>query len=168
MNHPRLKVVEDTVKLPSGKKTDYLRFEKSGTAPTAIVENEEKKFLVVREYFYVTNEWFFLLPGGYAEGEEESEVGIRRELEEETGVEVGELNLIGSFYSDIRRCSVQVPVFWAKKLFENDPKPDDEEQIEKYWMSEEEIDQLIKEDKFRNSFSLAAWAVFKCSKFSAS
>lgn len=56
LDHPRLKVVEDEVELPNGEKIDYLRFDQTGSAPTVITINKENRFLVIKEYFYVTNE----------------------------------------------------------------------------------------------------------------
>ncbi len=164
LDHPRLKVVEDEVELPNGEKTDYIRFDQTGNAPTVITINKENKFLVIKEYFYVTNEWFFLFPGGFVPEKENVEDGIKRELLEETGIQVAKLTLMGSFYSHIRRSSVKVDVFLAQELEEQTPNLEKEEQIEKFWLTEKEIDQLIKENKFKNSPSLAAWAIYKVNK----
>jgi hypothetical protein len=49
-------------------------------------------------------------------------------------------------------------------LIEQKLEGDKEEEIELYWFSEEEIDDLIKENKFKNGSSLGAWAIYKVSK----
>lgn len=83
---------------------------------------------------------------------------------EETGVKATKLTLMGSFYFYIRRSSVKVDVFLAQELEEQTPNLEKEEQIEKFWLTETEIDQLIKDNKFKNSPSLAAWAIYKVNK----
>ncbi len=163
LNHPRLTVVEDKVELPDGEKTSYLRFEYRGDAPTVIARDKNDKILVIKEYFYVTNEWFYLFPGGFVPISENIETGISRELEEETGIKVGKLTLLGNFYSNIRRTETKVDVFLGEDLEKGQIKLDKEEEIESHWLSEREIDQLIKDNQFKNSSSLAAWAVYKTS-----
>ncbi len=164
LNHPRLHVVEDEVELPNKEKTHYLRFEEKGSTSTVIVLDAEKKILVIKEYFYVTDEWFYLFPGGFVPESENVENGMRRELEEETGITVKELVALGSFYTYIRRTPMAVVVFLAEMLGSTVPRLEKEEQIETFWYTEEEIDQIIKNGDFKNAPSLAAWALYKTNK----
>lgn len=164
LDHPRLKVIEDEVLLPNGIKTDYLKFEQKGNTPTIIVLNKEKKILVIKEYFYVINKWLYLFPGGFVPESEDIKEGIARELKEETGVKTKKLTSIGTFYSNIRRSAVRVDVFLGQSDEESAPNPDEEELIKVYWFTEKEIDQLIEENNFIISPSLAAWAIYKIKK----
>lgn len=164
LKHPRLTVVEDEVELPNGHKTDYIRFENSGNTPTAIAINNQNKILVIKEYAYPANEWLYQFPGGFVPNEEDLEQGINRELMEEANLKANNLKLLGSFYPITRRTSNQAYVFLARDLVEEKLEADKEEDIELFWFTEEEIDNLIKENKFKNGSSLAAWSLYKLNK----
>lgn len=60
--------------------------------PTLVVFNNERQFLMVK---YRNNEWCF--PGGMMELGETAEVTAKREIYEETGIQVGDLKLCGVF-----------------------------------------------------------------------
>ena len=164
LNHPRLHVVEDEVELPSGQKTDYVRFEMKGNAPTIIAINNENKILIIKEYSYPVDEWLFQFPAGMVPFSEDLEQGINRELMEEAGLKATKLELLGDFYINNRRSNYKGYVFVGTNLIEEKRAGDLEESIESMWMSEAEIDQLISENKFKNSSSLAAWAVYKSTR----
>jgi ADP-ribose pyrophosphatase len=164
LDHKRLKVVEDQVELPNGEVTDYIRIDQLGNQPTVIAINRQNKILVIKEYFYVTHKWLYLFPGGFVPADESIEDGIKRELVEETGVVAKKWSLIGSLYPQVRRSSIMADVFVARELDQGTQRLETEEQIEILWLTENEIDQLIKEGKFRVSASLAAWAIYKVNK----
>jgi ADP-ribose pyrophosphatase len=161
LDHPRLKVYEDQIELPNGHTTDYLRFDGSGTVPTVIAINEENKILVIQEYFYVTNEWFYLFPGGFVHANEDVGEGMNRELMEETGFKANKMSRIGNFYPHPRRSEMQAHVYLATDLEEAKLESDIEEDVRVFWFTKDEVDQLIRENQFKNSSSLAAWTVYK-------
>jgi ADP-ribose pyrophosphatase len=164
LSHPRLTVVEDEVELPNGHKTDYLRFEIKGNSATVIAKNNENRILIIKEYLYPANEWLYQLPGGFVPEGEDIEQGINRELMEETNLKAKRLKLLGNFYPMVRRTNSRVYVFLGTDLIEQKLEGDKEEEIEINWYLEEEIDNLIKEGKFKNSTSLGTWAIYKSIK----
>lgn len=164
LKHPRLVVVEDEVKLPSGHKTNYLRFENGGNYPTVIAFNDHYQILVLKEYSYPPNEWLYQFPGGFVPENEDLEQGINRELMEETNLKAKKLKLLGSFYPTSRRSNSQTYVFMAQDLVGEKKKGDIEEEIQLFWLTEQEIDDLIKTNDFKNGSSLGAWAIYKSSK----
>jgi ADP-ribose pyrophosphatase len=164
LDHPRLKVIEDEVELPNGHKTDYLVFDRKGDAPLAIVINSDNKILVSNEYSYPVGEVLFQFPGGYVKYSEDIDEGIRRELMEEVGLHAEHLQKLGFFYPNDRRSNMKSYVYIAKNLTEQKLDGDLEEAIDYLWFSEDEIDQLIRKNKFKHGPSLATWAIYKASK----
>lgn len=161
LKHPRITVVEDQVELPDGYKTEYIRFESNGNAPTIIVIDKNNKILVLKEYSYPTNEWIYQFPGGFVPNSEDLKIGINRELMEEVGLKANNIKLLGEFYSNHRRTNSKVFVFLGTDLTKEEKGGDKEEDIKQYWFSEKEIDEMIKDGKFLNGSSLGAWAIYK-------
>ncbi len=58
----------------------------------AIVLNEKKEVLVLNHFFRPRASWG--LPGGFIDPDEDSELAIKRELQEETGLELENVELI--------------------------------------------------------------------------
>lgn len=53
LSHPRMHLVEDTVRLPDGKEIEYLRFAPYKTHSVAILAiNEKQELLLQKEYSY--------------------------------------------------------------------------------------------------------------------
>jgi ADP-ribose pyrophosphatase len=161
LDHKRIKVVEDEVELPNGHKTDYVRFEVSGCAPLAIVINNDNQILLSQEYSYPTNEVIYQFPGGFVSNSENVEEGLKRELMEEVGYLPSNLQYLRYFYNNDRRNNMKTIIYLASQLTEQKLEGDYEESIETKWVSEMEIDQMIKDNKIRHGASLAAWAMYK-------
>jgi 8-oxo-dGTP diphosphatase len=58
----------------------------------AIVTNDENKVLLLKHVLRPVSDWG--IPGGFIETGEQPEAAIRRELMEETGLELDELNML--------------------------------------------------------------------------
>lgn len=165
-NHPRLSLVEDQVKLPSGKTTTYLRYEGYPDAVTIIARNKDGKILVQKEYSYPPNKWLYQFPGGGINNNETPEQGASRELAEEANLKA-RLKKLGWFYFNNRRTDAKFYVFVGldiKEIPESHAPKDDEEEFVDYWLSEQEIEDLIHKGEIKNYSMLAAWAFYKNSK----
>lgn len=161
--HPRHSVYEDEVLLPNGNKTKYLHFGKVNDAGMVLAENEEGRFLFQKEYSYPPNEVLYQLPGGLIGSNEEPIVGAARELAEESNLS-GDLELLGWFYLHNRRSNQKMFVYHATNLTRTTSQKDPEEMFEDHWLSEEEVDNLIRMNEIRNYSALAGWALFKSKK----
>lgn len=160
LQHPRLTIYEDDVELPSGYRTQYI-WTTGGDAVTAIAVNKQGQILVQREYSYPPNEWLYQFPGGKIEKGESPIDACRRELQEEADIHATDIVQLGWFYPDNRRRPDKFYVTHATDLHNAPGKADIEEDIESYWMSEAEIDELIRTGKFTNYSALAAWSLYK-------
>lgn len=164
LDHPRLKVIEDAVRLPNGKVTDYLKFENKGQVATIICRDHQGKFLLQQEYSYPPDEILYQFPGGHIPEGEDIQVGANRELMEEAKLRANKLTFLGGFLINNRRSSTYCHIFLATDLVEASEPEDEEEFIDSFWFSETKINSLIKNDKIKNIHVLAAWALYQAKK----
>lgn len=160
LNHPRLKVYEDIVELPGGHKTDYIHFGKGSGAVSILAKNTDGKLLIQKEYSYPIDKVLYQLPGGGINKGETPLSAAVRELSEEANL-TGNLEQIGWFYADNRRKSDKMYVYLATDLRELTGEKDIEEEFENFWLTEQEINDLIRNDEFNTYSGLASWALYK-------
>lgn len=158
--HSRIVLAEDTVLLPNGTKTKYLKFKGNKDVATIIAINEDGHILLQREYSHPPAEVLYRFPGGAVEASEDFAYAANRELMEESGLQ-GDLKLIGSYLSDDRRSDAKTHVFVATNLREASLPPDVEENIENEWLSERDIDKLLTNGELKQAYILATWALYK-------
>jgi 8-oxo-dGTP pyrophosphatase MutT (NUDIX family) len=158
--HPRISIYEDEVELPNGKKTHYMHFGVMADAAMVIAINDDGKILLQKEYSYPPDEVLFQLPGGAIDPGEDPLQGASRELAEEAGLS-GDLTLLGWFYLHNRRTKQRMFVYEARNVREAHAEKDPEEMFEDHWLTEDEVDQLIKTNEIRNYTALAGWSLYK-------
>jgi ADP-ribose pyrophosphatase len=163
LSHPRLTIYEDTVELPNGHKTDYVRYGNDHDASCVLAINDQGKFLIQKEYSYPPDEWLYQLPGGALNKNEPPMQGAAREFAEEAGLK-GDLSPLGWYYIDNRRRKAKFYVFLAQNLSETSAQHDIEEVFEDYWFTEKEVDQMIARGEITNYSLLCAWAIFKAKR----
>src|SRR5882724_5746684 len=86
LNHKLLKVNEDTIILPSGKRTKYILDAPSRLSSVIVIAfNDKQEVLLQREYSYPPDLVMWQLTGGSMKQGETVEDAARRELAEESG-----------------------------------------------------------------------------------
>lgn len=160
-SHPRMTLAEDEVLLPTGKKIYYLRQLYNGEGGVIVICRQDDKILVQREYSYPVDEVLYQLPGGRIESGETPLQAAKRELAEESGLDMANLQHLGWFYADNRRTSAKLHVVYGEVCGkDNDKKPDDEEYIVSEWVLQADIASKIANGDVNNYAMLAAWALF--------
>lgn len=158
--HKRITLIEDEVELPGGERTKYLKFKSGGKAATIICKRGNK-ILLQKEYSYPPNKMLFQFPGGSISNDKVPEEGANRELMEESGLKARKIKLLGKYLMDNRRSDTYMYVFLANNFEKKSLEKDFEEQIETFWLTERQVDKLIRQGGLENGFSLAAWALYK-------
>jgi ADP-ribose pyrophosphatase YjhB (NUDIX family) len=161
LTHPRLTVIEDRVRLPNGTETDYLRFQEIGDAATVICRNATGQILLQKEYSYPQDAELFQFPGGFVPKGEDPAIGANRELAEEEGLNAKTLVPLGSYLMNHRRSSSRMYVYLATDFEEKSLPADLEEAITSRWVTEGEIDDLIRKGQISNVHVLAPWSLYK-------
>jgi ADP-ribose pyrophosphatase len=159
LDHPRMKIVEDTVQLPSGQVVPYVRQDSAGDAIT-VVCIQDGQILLQREYSYPPGEFLLQFPGGKIEGGETPEQGAARELREESGFSFSASERVGWYYVDNRRSNSRMYVVLAKDVTPVEKTGGDlEEDIESFWLPLDQLKQMIADGEATNYSLLAAWAL---------
>ena len=157
LDHEKLKVIEDTVELPDGTTSTYVRLGAAESQSVIIIAvNAKLQILVQREYSHPPNKVMWQLPGGRMNVGETPEAAARRELAEESGYSAENAEVIGSFYVNNRLSDRKQYIVHCTKLFKHKLREDNDEFIKTYWMQEEKLKAMITEGEFDNINLLAA------------
>jgi 8-oxo-dGTP pyrophosphatase MutT (NUDIX family) len=159
--HPNLTLVEDTLALPTGVQTRWLRFASTEPSVCTICVNERGNVLVAHQYNPAPGRLVHEFPGGRAASGEELADAARRELLEEVGIYAHRVQAIGSFLVNNRRSAQKQHVFLATGCEIRQAEPDPEEIIGYEWLPVATIEQKIISGEFENNILLAAWSIFR-------
>jgi 8-oxo-dGTP pyrophosphatase MutT (NUDIX family) len=159
--HPRLSLIEDTVILPSGVQTEWLRFKDQGDFVMVICVDAARRVLVSRQYCHPSRTIVHEFPGGLADLGESYMDAARRELQEEVGLFPHALEELGSFLAHPRRSAIRGRVFLATQVKECPLAPDVEEFIACEWLDIDCLERRMRDGEIDNVHMLAAWSIFK-------
>ena len=111
-------------------------------------ENDEK-ILIDREYRMAPGEWVYNFPAGLIDPGETPEVSAKRELMEETGLELYEItDTIGTSYSAVGFSNETNMCVVGKARGEFKPSTSTLEEITPGWYTKAEVRELLKTEKF--------------------
>lgn len=116
----------DTMKTPDGRETKFDIVEHGGSVIIIPIDNEGN-LLFVRQYRHAAGMDLIELPAGTRDGDEPFEECAAREIREETGMEAGTLNYVGSFYLAPGYSTEYMGVFLASDLKHNPLEADGDE-----------------------------------------
>lgn len=164
LDHPRMKIVEDSVELPTGKITKYIRETPiEHNSVTVIAINNKNEVLVQQEYSYPPDKIMYQLPGGKMNIDEDIIAAANRELSEESGYIATTSTILGSFYVNNRRSDAKQYVVVCKNIKIKKLHEDEEEFIESQWLPYAAVKDLVRNGKIVNMNMLAALQLFDTS-----
>lgn len=158
--YPRITLAEDEVELPTGKAIKYIRQIYNGNGGVIIVCVQNGKLLVQQEYSYPVDEVLYQFPGGRIEDSETHQEAAKRELAEESGLQISNPTYLGWFYPDNRRTNAKLHVVFSDTVADEVvATPDETEFITTMWLPVAEFKELLQTGKITNYAMLAAWAL---------
>ena len=135
----------DDVELPDGTHIDHHVLTMPKASQTAVVLNDDRdRLLLIWRHRFITDKWGWEVPAGWVEGNEVPEAAIRREIREETGYEVDEVNRLVE-YDAIPGLSTMHFTAWVSTGARRTAEPSPEETSEVKWHTFVEVARLLRE-----------------------
>ncbi|HSE29545.1 MAG TPA: NUDIX hydrolase [Candidatus Saccharimonadales bacterium] len=161
LNHPRMHLVEHTVKLPDGTEIDYL-LEVNRKDYVTTIARHKGKFAMIRDYSYPNDARLLQFSEGWIDEGESSEQAASRELKEETGLRAAKVREIGTNLHDHRRSTASSHVMLAENIEDTGTAnlESTEHGIETVYLTEAEIWKKIASGEIVQKNTLAAWAIY--------
>lgn len=144
----------DRMLLPNGKETDWDFIGHHGAA-AMVARTADDKILMVRQYRNALDRYTLEIPaGGINEGEDFMTAAIR-ELEEETGYIVEEATHLIDIYTTVAFCNEKIGIYFAKVKRKEKQHLDEDEFVEVYEYSMDELLEMIRVGKIQDSKTIS-------------
>ena len=149
-----IKVSKDQVLCPNGNES--MREIVHHRGGVGILFKLGDKFVFERQYRYAFNEEIIEIPAGKLEEGEIPLPAAERELLEETGYRPLEMIFLGDMYPTVGYSNEVIHLYYCEKAKKEERHLDNDECIDLFMLSMEEIDELIASNKIKDSKSIAA------------
>ena len=120
------KVEVSEVELPDGQKSTREIIRHNGGAAIVAID-EDKNIFLVKQYRIATGQELLEIPAGKLEVGEDPLECAKRELEEETGMQAGEIKHLFSMYATPGYCAERLHIYFTKGLKSGQIHRDEEE-----------------------------------------
>ena len=144
-----------TIRLPDGKVRVYDLVQHNPSI-TVIPVTDDGRILFVRQYRMGAEASLLELPAGVLEKDEDPQEGARRELREETGMDAGELKLLGKAYLAPGYSSELMYFYLGRQLSPAPLEQDEDEFLHLESLSIEDSLSMARRGEFYDSKTLAA------------
>jgi ADP-ribose pyrophosphatase len=155
-----LHVVRDQVRLPNDK-TAIREYIKHPGAACMVAEFEDGKLLLLRQFRYATGRVMIEFPAGKLDPSENPLVCAQRELKEETGYWARSWHTLGDIHLAIGYSDEVIHVFHANGLVQGEAMLDQDEFLQVFAATPEEIEQMIRDNRITDAKTTSAYARWK-------
>ncbi|HLR72773.1 MAG TPA: NUDIX hydrolase [Pseudogracilibacillus sp.] len=157
-----ISVQVDNVLLPDGNESTREIVKHPG-AVAIIAITDDDKIIFVEQYRKPLERSLIEIPAGKLEPNEQPEITALRELEEETGYTTKKLDYITSFYTSPGFADEIMHIYYTNSItrLENPAELDDDEFVEVHYLTFDEAEQLIFEQKIYDAKTVYALMYLK-------
>lgn len=166
--HGFLKVLEATITHDTFHKDETITatrecLERGDSIAVLIYEKDTNSFLFTRQYRYPSarrnHPWMLELVAGSLKEHEDPKECAQREIEEEIGYEVHELEFITTYFPSPGGCSEQIHLFYTEvdsvaKTHKGGGVDSEKEDIQLVKIPKDQITQKLNDGSFNNSISI--------------
>ena len=156
-------VYKDKVLCPNGH-ISYREYIKHCKASCVIAKKENGKYLLERQYRYPYDEVIVEFPAGKCDKGEDPKVTAVRELEEETGYKANSIKYLGKIYPTCAYSDEIIYCYYAENLTLTSKHLDENEFVDVFEASYEEIKEMIKNGKIVDAKTIACFAFMEANK----
>lgn len=152
----------DTMELPNGN-IEYFDFIYHKGAAAVVPVKDDGKILMVKQFRNALDDYTLEIPAGGKNGVDEPTLDCAyRELEEETGfyTDKENLELLLSLYTTVAFCNEKIDIYVAKNLTKTQQHLDEDEYIDVYEYSVEELMEMIYSGKIVDAKTIAAISTY--------
>ena len=147
-------VRKDKVLCPNGKESFREIVDHHGGV--GVLAFHEGKIALVKQYRYAYKEELYEMPAGKLEKDEDPAEGGRRELEEEVGYIADKYEYLGRMYPSCGYTNEIIYLFKAENLRKTHTNLDEDEFVEVYWFTLDEIKKMVKEGTIVDAKTICA------------
>ena len=151
-----LHVVRDAIKLPNGRSATREYIKHPGAA-CIVAEFENGKLLLERQYRYPMGKVMIEFPAGKLDRGENPLVAAQRELKEETGYWARSWHTLGHMHPLIAYADEVIHLFHANGLVHGEAKLDQDEFLELFAATPEEITAMIADNRISDGKTIVAF-----------
>ena len=152
--------IKKTVILPHESEEQIYYSIKPSDYVAILARTSEDKVIIVRQYRPAIDDYVYELPSWHLEKGETPEQAIIRELKEETNCRARNVILLGENYPDTGRHENRQWAFYSDDVEVNEfPAASENEGIEVYTVSIDELMNMINEGRFRHALDLCVIAM---------
>lgn len=153
----------DTVELPNGRTTER-EFVEHKQAVAVLPIKKNGKIILIRQYRHCTGGDLLEIPAGSIDDGEDIENAVQRELAEEIGYIANKTKKICSVYTTPGFTSEYTHFFIAEELKKKKKEGDDDEFIVIEEYTENEVLQMIAENKIKDAKTVLAISYYLLNK----
>jgi 8-oxo-dGTP pyrophosphatase MutT (NUDIX family) len=154
-SNPWIRVSHHEVINPSGGEGIYGVISFRNKAIGVVPLDEELNTYLVGQFRYTLNEYSWEIPeGGGPEGEEPI-LTAERELQEETGLKAGQMELLGKIHTSNSVTDEVGYIFLATELVQLESSPEETEDITVWKLTLRDAVKMVEEGKITDSLSMA-------------
>lgn len=151
---------EDTIVKPDGTKTTHEVILRNNGIILVLKYNN--KFVLTKMYRYPVDEYSIEFPMGFIDKGENPRDAAIREVEEETGLKVKDVNFLGETWAWSGLMNQSIFVFSANVSGKGKQNLEETEQdLESFYVDQSELEKLIESNAIKNSATLAAYQLWK-------
>ena len=154
-----INVTKDTVLCPNGNTS--LREIVHHRGGVGVLFKLDGRFVLEKQYRYAFNEEMIEIPAGKLEEGEIPLPAAEREMLEETGYRPLEMTFLGDMYPTVGYSNEVIHLYYCDKAQKEERHLDNDECIDLFTLSLEEVEQYISENKIKDSKTIAAFYLYK-------
>ena len=157
-----LTLEKDEVLCPSGRKStrEVIRHCNS----VCIIAQVDDKIIFERQYRYPYDEVIWELPAGKVDKGEDLDKAVIRELEEESGYLAKTVTYLGKIYPSCAYTDELIHLYYTNDLIQANRHLDPNEVIDIYYLTLEEINEMVIKNEIKDAKTLCALQMFYARK----